>query len=216
MDGLLLDTEPLYRAAWETACAEFGYTLTHELYARLAGRNREDAERMLAAEFAPQFPMEPFKAAVRVREQAEFSKGPIPIKPGVDKLLEVLQERRIPRAVATSSEESRATKSLATAGILSQFDALATGDQVARGKPAPDIFLLAAKRLGVPSADCLVLEDAEPGVRAARVAGMAVYLVPDVIPPSPEGANLATRIFRSLHDVALDLEREFARVGTVA
>jgi len=214
MDGLLLDTEPLYRAAWERACGQFGYILTHELYARLAGRNRQDAERMLGAEFGPQFPMERFKAAVRILEEAEFSKGPIPIKPGVDELLTVLEARLVPRAVATSSEQVRAEKWLLSAGILARFGALATGDQVAHGKPAPDIFLLAAKRLGVASEDCLVLEDAEPGVRAARAAGMTVYLVPDMIPSSPEGRKLAAKIFRSLIEVARDLENELPRAET--
>jgi HAD superfamily hydrolase (TIGR01509 family) len=214
MDGLLLDTEPLYRAAWERASAEFGYRLTHELYSRLAGRNRADAERMLAAEFGPQFPMEQFKTIVRTHEEEEFSKGPIPTKPGVNELLGVLDARQIPRAVATSSEKARAEKWLSGAGILTRFGALATGDQVARGKPAPDIFLLAAKRLAVQSSDCLVLEDAEPGVRAARAARMSVYVVPDVIPPSREGAKLATKIFRSLCEVAEDLERELPLAET--
>ena len=80
------------------------------------------------------------------------------------------------------------------------------GDEVTHGKPAPDIFLLAAHRLGVPAAGCLVLEDSEPGAQAARTAGMTPILVPDLKPPSPEGAALAYRVLPSLHDVKELLE----------
>jgi len=210
MDGLLLDTEPLYRAAWQKACAHFGYELTFDLYKRLAGRNRSDAVRMLVDRFGEKFPIEPFRVLVHEYEEVEFSKGPIPKRPGVDVLLSLLEAQNIPRAVATSSEMARAKEWLAGAGVLDMFAVLATGDQVPRGKPAPDIFLLAASRLGAASGDCLVLEDAEPGVRAARAAGMRVYLVPDLIPPTPEGVKLAEKLFDSLSDVARDLEYEFA------
>jgi beta-phosphoglucomutase-like phosphatase (HAD superfamily) len=99
---------------------------------------------------------------------------------------------------------------LSEAGLLDRFDAMAAGDEVANGKPAPDLFLLAAERLRVvANSDCLVIEDAEPGVRAARSVGMFVYLVPDMIPPSPEVTEMATGVFESLVAVARHLELEF-------
>jgi HAD superfamily hydrolase (TIGR01509 family) len=211
MDGLLLDTEPIYRVAWQKASAHFGRELTDAMYARLAGRNRVDAERMLAAEFGEDFPIEVFKVEAKRREESEFSAHPIPTKPGVEELLSLLESRNIPRAVATSSERERAVRWLAGAGLLGRFGAVATGDEVAHGKPAPDIYLLAAKRLGVGSEDCLVLEDAEPGIRAARAAGMSVYHVPDMIPPSAESARLANGRFDSLSAVAHDLESKLAQ-----
>jgi HAD superfamily hydrolase (TIGR01509 family) len=212
MDGLLLDTEPLYRAAWQKASAKFGRELTDAIYTRLAGRNRADAERMLAAEFGEEFPIEIFKVEARKREEAEFSERPIPTKPGVNELLTLLETRDIPRAVATSSERERAVRWLAGAGLLDRFGAVATGDEVVHGKPAPDIYLLAAKRLGVASAYCLVLEDAEPGIRAARAAGMTVYHVPDMIPPTPESARLANGRFESLSAITRDLENKLAHI----
>jgi HAD superfamily hydrolase (TIGR01509 family) len=216
MDGLLLDTEPLYRTAWQQASEACGRVLSDRAYARLLGRNRADAERMLAEEFGEGFAMEHFRTVCEQFEADEFAKGPVPKKDGVDELITLLESRHIPKAVATSTDRARALPNLAASGLLERFDAVATGDEVANGKPAPDLFLLAAQRLGVVNSGCLVIEDAEPGVRAARSAGMSVYIVPDMITPSPEASKLANAIFHSLHEVARHLELEWKSVGPVA
>ncbi|HKV49392.1 MAG TPA: HAD family phosphatase [Candidatus Acidoferrales bacterium] len=208
MDGLMLDTEPLYRSAWQRAAKEFGYELSDALYARLAGRNTGDAERMLVEEFGRDFPLRQFRIACKRFDADEFSKGPIPKKTGLDKLLALLDHRHIPRAVATSTERSRALRSLSNAELLNGFTAVAAGDEVKNGKPAPDLFELAARRLGVASSNCLVLEDLEPGVRAARSAGMLVYLVPDLHAPTVKVQELASGVFDSLTAVARHLERQ--------
>jgi len=85
-----------------------------------------------------------------------------------------------------------------------RFDVIACGDEVEHSKPSPDLFLLTSQRLGIPAGECLVLEDSEAGVRAARAAGMDVIIVPDLIEPSAEVAAMAVRVCRSLHDVLLD------------
>lgn len=208
MDGLLLDTEPLYRAAWQQASQVCGRMLSDAVYARLLGRNRADAERMLAQEFGEGFALEHFRTVCKQFEAAEFAKGPIPKKNGVHELMTLLESRHIPKAVATSTERARALPNLAASGLLERFGAVATGDEVAKGKPAPDLFLLAAQRLGVANSGCLVIEDAEPGVRAARSAGMSVYIVPDMITPSPEAKKLANGTFESLRNVARHLGLE--------
>jgi HAD superfamily hydrolase (TIGR01509 family) len=207
MDGLLLDTEPLYRAAWQRALRKFGYELSDKQYARLAGRNREDGERMLKEEFGWNVPLDRFRPLCEEYEAEEFSR-PIPKRPGVDELLALLEERGIPKAVATSTECARAVKHLTEAGLIGRFCAVAAGNEVAYGKPAPDLFLLAAKRIGRDAAGCLVLEDAEPGIRAARAAGMRGFLVPDLIAPSDEVRKLADGVFGSLCDVAARLKEE--------
>jgi beta-phosphoglucomutase-like phosphatase (HAD superfamily) len=90
---------------------------------------------------------------------------------------------------------------LQAAGLRQRLDAIVGGDEVPRGKPAPDIFLVAASHLGVPAAHCLVLEDSEAGVQAARTAGMTPILVPDLKPPTPAAQKLAHRVVPSLHEV---------------
>jgi beta-phosphoglucomutase-like phosphatase (HAD superfamily) len=110
--------------------------------------------------------------------------------------------------VATSTQRETAIPQLAAVALLDRFDAIATGDEVANGKPSPDLFLLAAQRLNVGANNCLVLEDAEPGVIAARRAGMRVYLVPDLCPPSLEAQRAARGVFHSLVDVARHLKAD--------
>jgi beta-phosphoglucomutase-like phosphatase (HAD superfamily) len=114
------------------------------------------------------------------------------------------------KAVATSSQRGIAVPYLAATDLLDRFDVVATGDEVANGKPAPDLFLLAAQRLGIDPGTCLVLEDAEPGVIAAHRARMQVYMVPDPQPSSPTTERLANGIFDSLAVVARHLESHFA------
>ena len=95
-------------------------------------------------------------------------------------LLAWLEGEAIPKAVATSTRKSRAEAKLSRTGLLPRFSTLVGGDEVACGKPAPDIFLEAAARLAIDAGACLVLEDSEPGMRGAIAAGMAAVMVPDL------------------------------------
>ncbi len=205
MDGLMLDTEPLYRASWRQAALECGYDLTEAIHDRFVGRNRKDSEQVLVDTFGPEFPLEKFRATVRQCEDRAFS-GPVSKKPGLEQLLSFLEARQVPKAVATSTDRRIALHLLAATELLGRFSAVATGDEVANGKPSPDLFLLAAERLGVEPAACLVLEDSDTGVAAAHRAGMGVYIVPDLLPPSAAAEGMAQGTFRSLSDVAQHLE----------
>jgi len=111
----------------------------------------------------------------------------------------------IPRAVATSTRRARAEVKLRQSALLPRFTALVGGDEVAHGKPAPDIYLEAARRLGVPARACLVLEDSDPGVRAALAAGMTPIMVPDLLPPSHDLLARGVIVDSSLTDVAARL-----------
>ena len=201
MDGLMLDTEPLYRIAWKRASAECGFQLTDEIYKNLVGRGRKDAMKTLAQTFGPEFPPDKFSVLAAQYEAQEFAGPPMPKKPGLDQLLAFLEQRNLPLAVATSTERRLTLPRLARTGLLSRFEVVATGDEVSRGKPFPDLFLLAASRLGVEPSSCLVLEDSEAGVLAARAAGMQVFQVPDLVEPSAEARRAANGVFDSLCDV---------------
>ena len=99
-------------------------------------------------------------------------------KPGLLELLAFVKNARLPMAVATSSEAEYASFTLSRAGVGDWFDAIVSGDQVAHGKPAPDIYLEAARRLAVSAADCVAFEDSEAGIQAVSRAGMTGILVP--------------------------------------
>jgi HAD superfamily hydrolase (TIGR01509 family) len=199
MDGLLLDSEPLYRVTWQTAAAALGCPIDDTFYARFVGRGNDEAERLLAEHFGDALPLDEFRTRWRHDFDDRLARAPLARKPGAIALLDRLDARGIPKALATSSPREIATRCLGA--LASRFAAFAFGDEVEQSKPAPDLFLLAAKRLRVEPAHCLVLEDSEAGVRAARAAGMDVIIVPDIIPPSPDVAAMAMRVCRSLDDV---------------
>jgi len=207
MDGLMLDTEPLYKLAWQRAAVECGHPISEELYVELIGRSRVDGERILSQTFGADFPVEEFRAACATCEAAAFAENLPALKPGLQGLLDLVESLRLPKAVATSTERHIAERQLRGLGLLPKFDAVATGDEVINGKPAPDLFLLAAERLGVVPSRCLVLEDSEAGVLAAHRAGMLVFCVPDIKQPSAEIEALADGKFGSLMDVQAGLER---------
>jgi HAD superfamily hydrolase (TIGR01509 family) len=207
MDGLMLDTEPFYKAAWQRAAAECGHPISEGLYFNLIGRTRVDGEKVLRSEFGPDFPLPAFREACLRCEEEEFKDRLPAKKPGLNELLDLLDSRKIPRAVATSTERKQAVAQLGGLHLLERFDAIATGDEAANGKPAPDLFLLAAQRLKIDPSVCLVLEDSEPGVVAANRAGMQVYVIPDLKPTSPSVEKLAQGRFDSLLAVAAELRR---------
>ena len=211
MDGLMLDTEPSYKVAWQRAAIDCGYPISEDLYFDLIGRTRVDGENILRGAFGPDFPWEAFSAACRRCEAAVFAEALPPKKPGLDDLLALLDLRRVPKAIATSTERAQATAQLGGLDLLERFNALATGDEVVNGKPSPDLFLLAAHRLGVEPSACLVLEDSEAGVIAAHRAGMQVYVVPDLKPPARAVEELAHGKFDSLIAVEKHLAQWIGR-----
>ena len=199
MDGLLLDSEPLYRVTWQTAAAAMGSPIDDAFYARFVGRGNDEAEQLLRERFGNALPLDEFRSRWRRDFDERLARAPLARKPGAEALLDRLEGRGIPKALATSTPKSTALRCLGQ--LAARFAALAFGDDVERSKPAPDLFLLAARRIGAEPEDCLVLEDSEAGVRAAHAAGMRVILIPDLVQPSPEIAGMATRVCRSLNDV---------------
>lgn len=197
MDGLLLDSEPLYRVTWKAAGSSLGFPIDDVLYERFVGRGNVEAEKILREHFGEDFSLEAFHS----RWSRDFQKRLVTIatKPGAIELLDLLERCGIPKALATSSPRVLALRCLGD--LTTRFAALAFGDEVSHSKPAPDLFLLASQRLGIASADCLVLEDSEAGVRAARAAGMDVIMVPDLVPPSEEVALMAMHRCATLHEV---------------
>jgi len=200
MDGLMIDTEPIYKASWQQACAELGFQLADAAHASLLGRPNADCERELGRMFGPRFPLERFQVRWPELWRSLADGRGIPTKAGLDAFLEFVEESNLLRAVATSSERDFTEFSLGRAGITDRFDEIVTGDQVSQGKPAPDIFLEAARQLGVDPTDCVALEDSSAGTLAAAAAGMRTICIPDLSPPSEAAARAATCVLESLDE----------------
>ena len=201
MDGLMIDTEPLYKRAMQETAGELGYDLTDAFMMSLVGRPDTDCRRLIMKEFGDAFPLDEFwKRWPQIWREIASSHG-IKRKPGLEELMSYLSDTGLPTAIATSTYREQAEFSLNAAGVTSDFGHMVTGDQVEHGKPAPDIFLEAARRLGVDPQQCIALEDSENGIRAAHAANMIAIMVPDLIPPSDEIRSKASHIADSLHEV---------------
>ena len=201
MDGLMLDSECLYQEAWRTAANELGYELEAAIYSGLVGLSNAEAEAAFTKIFGRDFPVMEFSQRWQVHWQELVKSKGITLKPGLLPLLDWLEQQAVPKAVGTSSHSTEAQLCLSMARIRDRFATIVTVDQVAAGKPAPDIFLEAANRLGVEPSECLVLEDSNVGVQAAQTAGMTVVMVPDLQLPTDASHAIALAIFPSLHDV---------------
>jgi HAD superfamily hydrolase (TIGR01509 family) len=200
MDGLMIDTEPIYKVAWQAASAQLGYPIDDALYATFVGRPTPACEEDLVATFGSAFPLEQFRVLWPSLWRAEATASGIQRKPGVLECLDFAKAQGLPVAVATSSDADYAAFSLRRAGLDGRFGIMVTGEQVARGKPAPDIYLEAARRLQVDPAACVALEDSEAGVLAASRAGMRTLLIPDGVAPTETAVRAAFRVFESLHE----------------
>lgn len=211
MDGLMLDTERMARETWGLAAADCGLELGDELFLRLVGRTRRDSAEILLDVWGAAASFDEFRARCSAHWEVAVAARGIPVKPGLVELLDFLDEAGLPRAVATSTGRAGAERSLSLAGVRHRVDHVVTGDQVERGKPAPDIFLRAAERLGVAPAHCLVLEDSIYGVMAAHAAGMAPVMVPDLVPPTDEVRRLAHLVLPSLDAVRAFLAATLSR-----
>ena len=206
MDGLLLDTEPLAARAWGEAAATLGVEFDLSLAHAMIGRNFADCSAMVRARYAAPYPVDALLARWHAAYDVIVLREGLALKPGVRELLDWLEGRAIPRAVATSTRRDRARAKLGETGLLPRFQALVGGDEVASGKPAPDIYVEAARRLDESPARCVALEDSEPGVRSALAAGMMPIMVPDLIAPSAELVALDLLVLPTLHDVLAHLD----------
>ena len=181
MDGLMLDSERVERWAWRSACAARGYDFDDPFHRTLVGRRDADVRRDMHARFGAAFPLDDIQAEAHVLWVGRVREQGMPHKPGLGQLLDAIEELGLPKAVATSSVRARVELSLGP--LASRFGGIVTGDEVREGKPAPEIYLAAAGRLGVHPASCLALEDSPAGLLAAERAGMVAVLIPDLVEP---------------------------------
>ena len=200
MDGLLLDTERLVRAAMTAELAALGHDFSADRFAELIGEPADTNRLRVLGWYGGAVDPEALRAGVGQRIAAEWGKAR-PLKPGVAEVIAVARAQGLALAVATSTGRADAHSHLAHSGLADHFDAIITRDDVARGKPFPDLYLAAARQLGVPAAQALALEDSHSGVRSAHAAGVPVIMVPDLLPATPEIAALALAVADDLHQV---------------
>lgn len=210
MDGLMLDTEMIERVVWQRAARELKCSLGDSDFALMVGRTERDVKGILTDLWTQRGEyLYAFDDILNLKKQyykAYAAENGVPTKAGLHELLGWIKANGLPCAVGSSSRRELVLERLMGAKLdLTLFDAIVGGDEVERGKPAPDIFLKAAKKLNVPPDKCLVLEDSDSGILAADAAGMIAIMVPDhAIRLADPPAVILERVYRrfnSLMDV---------------
>lgn len=205
MDGLMFDTEPLWKACWAPALALFGLEELPGLADAARGVAAPQTVPIIERFYGPGVDAAGIRREFDRLAAERFAQG-VPKKPGLDDLLAYLEGRRFPRAVASSSPRALVEGNLARAGLAGSFSAVVAGGEVPRSKPEPDIFLEAARRLGCDPATTLVLEDSFAGVRAGAAGGFVTVMVPDLMQPTDEVRALCRRVCPDLGAVRMLLQ----------
>lgn len=203
LDGVLWDGEPLYHEAFNLILEPFGVCVSDDDYSQIIGLSVEAAwdwvRRRFDLKASPDGMLRAYNEAVlRLLQQ------PVEPLPGVRALIDALHQRGVPMGVASASLRPWVDATLRGLGLQDTFDAVVSASEVRSAKPAPDLFLAAAARLGVPPERCLVVEDTGPGIAAAKAAGMfAVQLraASTALPPLPD----ADLVLESLTEFDLSL-----------
>ena len=207
-DGTLHDTEKVFGQAWRLAAEELGVPDIETTLHDCTGM----ALPAIAEYWAKKYPDIPFSEYLP-RRSCHFDRileDGVPVKPGAYELLDYLTAHGYRIGIATSTERVDTMSHLARTDMLKYFDenAIITGDMVKNGKPAPDIYLMAAARLGVDPAACIGVEDSNNGVRAIHAAGMRPIMIPDVVEPAEDAKALAWHRASCLLELIPILENE--------
>lgn len=176
MDGTLVDTAELHFAAWKTLCDELGRSFTRDDFRRTVGQRNPEIFHIL---FEGEFPPEEVDRLSGRKEELyrDAARSGVTLLPGVRPLLEGLQREGFRQAIGSSAPKANLDLIVSLTSTASLFPVVISGEDTRRGKPDPEVFLLAAEQLGIAPKRCVVFEDAIAGVQAARAAGMKCVAV---------------------------------------
>ena len=196
LDGLLIDTENASKLAWMQTAAAFGFELPEALYAQIAGTTVTSAKKLIASTF-DKLDIEAYMKGSSTKYYELLDQSGIHAMTGAREMLNFLKRSSIEVAVARSAARYK----LEQADLSDEFSIVVSGEDVVRGKPEPDLFVLTAQLLEIPTIECMVIEDAEPGILGAHRAGMQSIMVPSTTQPSHFVKNIAYSIEPTLKEV---------------
>ena len=196
MDGTLFDTESIFQQEWNRLARERGLSLPSSFKYEICGTSGDAMNRIIEKYYHVRDGA-PIQRLCKERVSRLLAER-VPEKPGCRDMISFFHQKGFGLAIGSSSPTGQIRANLSVTGLLSSFDAIASGDEVSRGKPAPDIFLLAAEKLKTPPKDCFVFEDSPNGILAAKAAGMKPVMVPDLMPVTEEIRQKCFAVFHSL------------------
>ena len=203
MDGVLIDSEPVWERVRRTFVAEHGGRWPDDAQDRMMGMSTAEWSAYLSEDFGLRLSPSQVAEGVVAAMAAEYQ-AHLPLLPGAVDVVRALSARW-PLAVASSAPKSLIEAVLDASGLRQAFTAAVSSEEVPRGKPAPDVYLEAAKRLGIPPASCAAIEDSSNGLRSASAAGLTVIAVPrPEYPPAEDALNQARVVLNSLTPLTPD------------
>ena len=208
MDGVILDTERLYLECCIPAAEKLGLADIEKVACECIGRTDEETDRTMRAFYGADAPLDAFHEEVFRTFMERFEQFGVPVKEGVSELLDFLKQQGARIAIGSSTHSDIIEAELRDAGLFDYFDVIVGGEMAKASKPAPDVFLLAAEKLGADIRDCIIIEDSFNGVRAAHASGATVFMVPDLLQPTEEIRAMADRVFGTLEEVKAWLSGE--------
>ncbi len=208
MDGLLLDTERVALDSWKTAVEELGAEADEDVFRGIIGMNRKSWEAKLRQDLDGKIDVDAL-IEIANRVYSQRIEAGVPMKEGARDCLDLLYGKKIPQALATSTNRSYTKKKLGKHDLEDRFQAIVTGDQVEHGKPHPEIFQTAAQRLGISATQSIVFEDSPLGVQGASAAGAYVILVQDIAKHGEESLAKVDQQFTTLSDALPYLDTTF-------
>ena len=204
LDGVLLDSEGAWDAARRELVRERGGTWKESATREMLGMSSPEWSRYVAQELGVDLPPDAISDLVVERLLATY-RDDLPLLPGAVEAVERLAARW-PLGLASSSNPEVIELALSESGLDGHFAAWVSSENVGRGKPAPDVYLEAARRLDVAPGDCVAIEDSENGIRSAHAAGLRVIAVPNQeFPPDPDSLALADLLVEALEELTPEL-----------
>ncbi len=201
MDGVLIDTEKHYNAAWCEAARMAGFDFKREHALMLRSCDVQLAEKMMKDIFGAGFDYFAIREVRRRLVAERLEKYGLEKKPGIDEILAFLHKKNMKAAVATATPIELTLQHLEKIGVRNQFDKIVSAKQVKHGKPAPDVYLYACEQIGEEPSNCIAVEDSPNGIKAAYAAGCKPVMVPDLTPPDEEIQPLLYAVVDSLVEI---------------
>ena len=208
MDGVVLDSEKLYARFWMEACHFYGFPMTREQALTMRSANRKVGEARLQSYFGSDANYHQIRFKRIELMDAFIAENGVEPKPGIFELMDFLNSSGIATAITSSSPKERIQAHLGSLGLYHRFDKICSGYEVPCGKPAPDIYLLGAKVLGLQPSECLALEDSPTGIEAAFRAGCTPVMVPDLDQPDENTLSMLYGQADSLTDIISLISRQ--------
>ena len=208
MDGVLIDTEKHYNAAWCQAATEAGFPFTREHALLLRSCEAKEGEKLMQGIFGPSFDYYAIRERRRELVRERLAQYGLEKKPGVEETLRFLRAKGIKTAVATATALDITKSHLTTIGVCDLFGSIVSAKNVAHGKPEPDVYLYACEQIGERPQDCMAVEDSPNGIMAAYRAGLRTVMVPDLTQPDEELTKYLYACVNSLSDLCELVDKE--------